>query len=263
MPKSPAARSRAGQTSPGLIRGLALLEHLARTPAGLTLSDLAGQLDLPVASVLRLGRSLEKLGYVDRDPATRRFTLTNKFLRLGQPTAGERALSECALEPMRAIRRATGETVQLCCRIDTDMVILEQLLATQPFKYSADIGARCPVYSCAPGKALVAFLPDEERAELVGRLRFRRFTPTTITSRAAFLGELAEIRRAGYAVDRAEGLQGIHCVAAPILDRHGHATAALTIAGPADRIPADEFATIGRIVVAEAHRAAAAFHRHS
>ncbi|MGC3971698.1 MAG: hypothetical protein QM775_31435 [Pirellulales bacterium] len=49
---------------------------------------------------------------------------------------------------MRQLRNLTGETTQLCCLVDTEMVILEQLLATHPFKYSADFGARCPSYSC-------------------------------------------------------------------------------------------------------------------
>ncbi len=246
-------------TSPSLERGLAILELLSRYPTGRTISEVAIELGLPGASVFRIGTSLEQLGYVDRDSSSKRFTLTNRFLRLGQPVGADRSLSECAIDPMRMVRRATGETTQLCCLVDTDMVIVEQLISTQPFKYSAEIGARCPLYSCAPGKAIAAFLPQEDLDGLLSRIKFKRFTPTTITNRTELRKSLDESRRTGFAVDRAEGMLGIHCVAAPILDRHGVAIAAITIAGPASRVHQDNFETIAENIRKAAQMTSQAF----
>lgn len=238
-----------------LQRGLAVLELLAGRPDGATLREITDQLQLPGASLLRIARTLVELGYLSRDERTKRFFITNSFLLLGQPRTSTRGLSECAISAMRRIRQATGETTQLCCLIGDEMVILEQLLSVHPFKYSADLGARCPCYSSAPGKAVVAFLAAEEQDELVNRLQFKKFTDNTITTRRAFRLELERIREVGFAVDRAEGLAGIHCVAAPIVDRHGTAVGAITIAGPSARIPDDEFESMG-LVVREGARAA-------
>jgi IclR family acetate operon transcriptional repressor len=246
---------------PGLDRGLAILEMLARRSLGMTMREISDSLDLPSASVFRLASTLERLGYVDRDPGTKRFTITSRLLKLGEPTANGKTLSECAIGPMRRVRNSTGETTQLCCCVDTEMVIIEQLLATQPFKYSAEIGARCPFYSCAPGKAIAAFLPEEDRAELLSRVRLKRFTANTITTKSRLRQELDQIRERGISFDRAEGFVGIHCVAAPILDAHGCAVAAITIAGPSERIPEDELASIGAIVRAGAEAAAEEFRR--
>lgn len=237
-------------SSPGLERGLAILELLAKHSAGQTLSEICDALSAPSTSVLRIGKTLEQLGYVNRDPVSKRFCLTNRLVQLSQPATRERVLSEVAIEPMREVRRATGETTQLGCLVDCDMVIVEQLIATHPFKYSADIGARCPVYSCAPGKAIAATLPGVDRDALLSRLKLKRFTENTITTKTALRREFASIREHGFAVDRSEGMLGIHCIAAPILDRTGFPIAAITIAGPAERIPEDEFDSVGRIVVA-------------
>jgi IclR family acetate operon transcriptional repressor len=141
------------------------------------------------------------------------------------------------------------------------MVIIEQLLSLHPFKYSADLGARCPCFSCAPGKAIVAFLAPEERAATIERIRFKRFTPTTISSKRAFRQELESIRKLGFAIDRAEGIAGIHCIAAPILDRYGTAVAAITMAGPSSRIPEDEFEVIGQVVREGARQASVEFNQ--
>src|SRR6056297_1544093 len=247
-----AAPNRAAPTKtdsvPNLHRGMAVLEYLAANRKSVTLSELTERLGFPSASVFRIANALTEMGYLSRDPATKRFTLTNRMLRLGQPHSHDRGLVESALPAMRGLRKLTGETTQLCCLVDRDIVIIEQLLATHPFKYSVDLGASCPCYSSAPGKAMVAFLPDDEREELIVRLRFKRFTDTTITTREAFRAELEKIIAKGYAIDIAEGLEGIRCVAAPILDRGGSPVGAITIAGPSSRILDSDFDQLGRRV---------------
>ena len=64
--------------------------------------------------------------------------------------------------------------------------------------------------------------------------------------------ELAAARRLGYTVDRAEGLEGIHCVAAPILDAHGAILAAVTIMAPVSRLPEENFPAAGEQCIAAA-----------
>jgi DNA-binding IclR family transcriptional regulator len=49
-----------------------------------------------------------------------------------------------------------------------------------------------------------------------------------LTDWAEFTAALSEIREAGYAVDREEIIQGISCVAAPVLDAAGNAVAAVS-----------------------------------
>ncbi len=259
---SPTTNTNGKQQAPNLQRGLAILEHLAKLPDGLTVTQLSERLGFPTASVFRIVNVLDELGYLNRDPHSKKFFLTNRFLLLGKPQGNDKSLSECCLKSMRNIRKATGETTQLCCLVGTEMVMLEQLISTHPFKYSADLGARCPCYSTAPGKAIAAFLPDDEQAELVNAIRFKKFTKTTITSKSKFSKELTAIRGAGFAVDRAEGLEGIHCIAAPIFDEHNYPVAAITIAGPASRIPADEFESIGTLICAGARQATQEFQHH-
>lgn len=243
-----ATKTREKSAVPTLQRGIAILEHLARRQQAATTAELVEQLGYPSASIFRITQELEQLGYLSRDPVTKKHSLTNKFLLLGQPKGNGGTLTEASLAAMRQLNRETGETTQLCCLVDTRMVIIEQLIATHAFKYSAQIGASCPAYSCAPGKILIAHLPDDEQQELIGRLKFKAYTPTTITTAKAFRQEMKRIVDCGYAVDQSEGLEGIHCVAAPIRDRHGYPVGAITVAAPASRIPKARFAEVGKLV---------------
>lgn len=244
---------------PALERGLAVIELLASSQFGMTLAEINGVLGISGASVFRIAAALEELGYVHREAASKRYALTRKLLLLGQPRTGGISLVESALDPMRRTLAQTGETTQLCCLAEEECVVLEQLPSTHPFKYIVDLGSRPPIYSSAPGKAMLAFLPERELQATVRKIKLVRHTARTLASRSALLAELEVIRGQGYAVDCGEQFEAIHCVAAPILDRHGLPIAALTIAGPAERIPQAKFAGIGRLMIAAANDAARRF----
>ncbi|MGB7324890.1 MAG: IclR family transcriptional regulator [Rubripirellula sp.] len=251
--------SSAKASAPNLQRGLCVLEFLATVQPTATVAELAERLGYPIASLYRIASVLDDMGYVSRDPVTRRYGLTNKMLRFGQPQNIQRGLVETAIPSLRGLWRLTGETSQVCCLVDTETVVLEQFVSVHPFKYSTDIGARVSCYSCAPGKAIIAWMSDDTREELISRLTFKRFTKTTITSARRFRKEVDAIRQRGYSIDDGEGLEGIHCIAAPILDANEVPVGAFTIAAPATRLPKSLFAEKGKLVVEAAQAASHAY----
>lgn len=242
--------------APALQRGLSVLELLAARDEGATLSEISAALNLSPASIFRLTGVLEESGYVLREEPSRRFRLTRKLLLLAQPQHEGRSLVESCLPAMKEVLRLTGETVQLCVLADYECVMIEQLPSTHPFKYIVDLGSRPPVYCCAPGKAMLAHLPEDVQSAALRAMKMERHTERTLTTRRELMDELARVRSRGFAVDQAEHFDGIHCVAAPLLDRHGHPVAAITIAGPSARIQARRFSELGDIMKRAAQDAA-------
>ena len=245
--------------APALQRGLAILEFLSDHSEGCTAAELSQALEVSGASVFRLTNVLVELGYLLRDEKSRRFTLTRKFLLLGTPQLAQRTLSECAIEALRQVRFETEETTQLCCLVDGETVVVEQLASLHPFKYFVDLGARCPAYCCAPGKAILAFLPADECGKIVDGFRFEKFTENTLTDRRALMAELKEVRERGYAVDRGENFVGINCVGVPVLDRYGYPVGGITIAGPSSRVVEGKFESLAKVIRSAADRTAAFF----
>ena len=244
---------------PALQRGLALLEVLATRPRGATQVELAGELDLPQTAVHRIAMALEELGYVQRIAGTRTLRVTQKLLLLGQPYSGSRSLIEACLPAMREVLSLTNETTQLCVLAGSRCVIIEQLASRHPFKYVVDPGSQAPVQCCAPGKAILAYLDERELESVLAEVDFHRHTANSITGVRALRRELAWIRERGFAIDRAEHFDGIHCIAAPLRDAHGHAFAAITIAGPSARVPERRFQEWGEAIAAIASDAALDF----
>lgn len=242
--------------APALQRGLTVLELLAARDEGATLSEISSALQLSPASIFRLTGVLEESGYIIREEPSRRFRLTRKLLLLAQPQHEGRSLVESCLPAMREVLQQTGETVQLCVMAGHECVMIEQLASTHPFKYIVDIGSRPPAYCAAPGKAMMAYLPEADLAAVLEAMKLEKLTDRTLTTRKELLDDFAKVRTRGFAVDHGEHFDGIHCVAAPLLDRHGHAVAAITIAGPSSRIQARRFIELGEIMKRAALEAA-------
>ncbi len=85
-------------------------------------------------------------------------------------------------------------------------------------------------------------------------MELKQFTATTHATSPALRADLAATRERGYAVDLAEGLEGIHCVAAAVLDRNAYPVAAVTVMAPAFRLPEHEFTGMGKRCVAAADK---------
>jgi len=238
--------------SPSTDRALDLLEVLADRPEGLSLSELVRRTGLPQNSVYRISQVLHARGYLHRRESDKRFTLSNKFFDLGRPRVNEKSLVVCALEAMQSMRDETGETVQLMVRSGRKGVVLEQVPGLHPVQVTGQVGMRVPLYSCAPGKAILAFLPEPDLEEWLETVTLKSFTPATRSTEPLLREDLQETRERGYALDLAEGLEGIRCVAAPVLNAHDYPVAAVTVMAPVFRLPDEEFAPVGRACLAAA-----------
>lgn len=236
--------------APALDRGLAILELLDTAPLpGLNLTEISKAIGSPKNSTSRLVQTLIGRGYLVREDETQRFRLTSKLLRLGQPRSSDVSLVECALDAMRGLRNATGETVQLGIPIGDEGVIIEKLESMQAMRIGVDIGLRFPLHNNAPGKVLLAYLAPKERESTLQRLGLERTTERTITERDSLRKECERVAQLGYGTDYGEADEGIHCVAAPVFSRPGELCATIWVSAPSRRMPKSKFAEVGSAVM--------------
>lgn len=237
--------------SPGADRALLMLEVISKAgEKGLTASEIARLLELPNNSTSRIADTLQARGFVERRGEERRYFVTGKLLDLARPRVGDRSFTVAAFEPLCQLRDLTGETAQLCVRSQNKCVVIEQVASRQPVKVLGEIGFRVPLYSCAPGKAMLAALPTAELSAYFKSVTLKQFTPTTRATRELLMSDLKDAQRTGYTLDRSEGMEGIHCVGAAILDGNGYPLGGITVIGPAFRLREEHFDVVGRHCVA-------------
>jgi len=219
-----------------LTRGLDVMELLARHPEGLGITEIAQQLSIPKNAAFRITAALSERGYLLRSDEGKSFTLSPRLMTLGYKAANHRGLIERAMPHMRELRDATQETVLISARVGAEGIVLDQVPGLHPFRFVVDPGMTLALHTSAPGKALLAWLPAAEQEDLVERLVLTRFTDRTITTQEGLRQELAAVRERGYALDRGEQIEGVHCAAAPLRDARGYPVAAINVTGPASRL---------------------------
>lgn len=216
-----------------------ILECIATNGPELGVSEITVDLGLSKSTVHRLLSALEHREYVRRVPATGRYRLGIKLLELGQKAGNDDGLVTTAGAYLTRLVAETGETAHLGVLRDGEVVSLCAVESPKTLRTPATVGRRTPAHSSSLGKCMLAGLSLDELTQALGPMELKRFTPRTIVTEQALVEELKAVRRQGYAVDDEEFESGLKCVGAPVRDRSGNVRAALSIAGPANRLRPD------------------------
>ena len=230
---------------PNLERALKIMELLADHTEGLTATQITEFLNFPRNSVFRITTTLLDHGYLSREEGTKVFQLSQKLLTMGYSALSEQNLVEKSIGVMRSLRDRFKETVPLGILHGEVGLVIEEVPGTYPFRFVLEPGKTFHLHTSAPGKALVAYLPDEEREELIQQIDFKIFNERTITDTNTYRLVLEEVRQLGYAIDHAEETEGMYCIGAPIFNRQGIPVAAIWLTGPSSRIREEDFDLIG------------------
>jgi DNA-binding IclR family transcriptional regulator len=197
--------------APAVTRAGAILDVLAES-AGQTLgpSELARRLGLPKSSIANICNALAEIGLVRRIGTG--FALGRKLAELGGAYLASVDAVEEFYEACRLLPTGSEETIQLAVLDDLEVTYLARHDGRQPVRLTSQIGRRLPATVTATGKAALASL---DRAELDRRLagvvELPRLTPHSLGSVDALLGDLAVVRRRGYAMDDEETVEGVVC----------------------------------------------------
>jgi IclR family KDG regulon transcriptional repressor len=218
-------------------KALDLLSAFSFREPRLSLADLAARTRMPRPTAFRLLSTLEQAGFVAK--ISGEYQLGIKCFVLGNVVASSLDLREKAQAHLERLRDAAGETVHLAVLDEWQVLYLERLQSPHPIGFMRSrVGGVVPAYCTSLGKTLLAFKPDAAEVEAWLRTQpLKAMTPQTITSVRRLLKELRGIRERGYALDEQEHEVGVRCIAAPIYNHAGDVVAAISIAGPADRMP--------------------------
>jgi DNA-binding IclR family transcriptional regulator len=232
-----------------LIKGLQLLEVIARSKQPLGITDLAVRLGLGKSNVHRLLQALVDLGYVTKLEARGEYHVSLKLWELGHAVETGLAIKNAASEAMDQLLHSTRETVHLSVLDGDQVVYVHKLDSPEPVRAYSEVGGRAPAYCVATGKALLAWQPESFLAGMAGRLEAH--TPKTITDPKEFLRELERIRLSGFAVNRGEWRESVWGVAAPVRNEEG-IVAAIGISGPSSRIKPSQIKSLAAEVMTAA-----------
>lgn len=198
-------------------------------------AELLERSDFPKATLYRFLQTLTNQHMLSYDPERQTYAPGLRLVRLAHVAWTQSSLAPVARGHIDALSHALGETVHLA-QLDSNQVLyVDKRNADQPVEMYSQAGKVGPAYCTGVGKAMLAYLPDDQLDRAISQQSFHRFTPHTLTSPEDLRRELRAIRARGYAFDREEHEPGIICIAAPILTPRGRVLGALSITGPTSR----------------------------
>jgi DNA-binding IclR family transcriptional regulator len=213
-------------SSNALERGFAILEAVANSTHGLSNSDISRRLDIPKSSASYLLRTLEKLGYLQRDASSNKYHLGLKLLTLTRNVLVDLDVREVAKPFLERFAKQTLLPSHLAVMDNGRAVYVEKVEAPGFVKMDIWVGHRVPVHTTAIGKAIAAFLPETEVERILTERGMEKLTLQSISTHTRFARELEKVRQFGFAIDNEENADGVRCVAAPIFDYNGEVVAA-------------------------------------
>jgi len=223
---------------------ITVLETLLQEERALSLSELTQRTGMVKNKVFRILATLDAHRLVMRN-SNRAYTLGLRFVEFGEHVRERDLLIQAAAPVMDWLLAKTQETIFLGVIDGLDTLVIAARQSPRSVRLTGAVGRRGPMHTGGMPKTLLAFLPEKEREEMLGKLSLHPITPFTITHRGKLVDLLMQIRSQGYVVTADDLDVGAVSIAAPIRDFTGEVIAAMSIAGPVSRFP-DEIA--GRYV---------------
>lgn len=250
--------SAKGSPVPAIERALMLLEFLAQSKSGFSTSEISRRLGLPKSSTYLIVETLENRGFLQKNRQNGRYYLGLKLIALSRHAIENLDLREEAKPFLRSLMQETQLVVHMAVLDGTEAMLIDKIEAPGTGRQTSFVGRRLDVHSTGVGKALVAYLSEEELGLIAKVKGFPKRNENTITSLGALKRELARVRTLGYSLDNEEDEIGSRCIGAPVFDSNSAVVAAISVAGLLSQIPDERIQDLANSV----KRAAAQISAH-
>jgi DNA-binding IclR family transcriptional regulator len=217
-------------TIQSIARAADILALFSSSHTYLGIAEIAGALKLNKGTVWGLVTTLEQRGFLQQDPATRKYTVGPRLFELGMVYVGSLEINSKASRPAHRLASRTGLTARVGIWDSGSVLITLAAMPRSKDSLSHQFGPRVPAYCSGIGKALLAYLDRDELRRYLKHAKLVRHTPATIISTEKLLADLEKTRERGYSIAREEMIPGSAALGAPVFGRKQELVGAISIA---------------------------------
>jgi IclR family pca regulon transcriptional regulator len=213
-----------------LQRGLSILEAFTPEHPRLKFQQLAQKTNMPKATVFRLIRALHSLDYISLDPESKYYFLSPRVMLLGFTVLSSMDLRDIAIPYLEELSRVANQNVNLGILDGTELIYIERVKKHKILSIDFHVGSRLNAYLTAAGRAILAFMNQEQLHVVLNKILKDTEAKKHIGSQGKRLVKLLEeVRQNGYSVSDEEYVRGVRAIGAPIFNNKGNVEAAINI----------------------------------
>ncbi|MGH9451071.1 MAG: IclR family transcriptional regulator [Terriglobia bacterium] len=232
-------------TVPSIARALDVLELIAASNGGRSVTEMSRGLEIPMSSTDLIAKTLERQGYLQRGAHSGKYCIGLKLVSLSRRALDSLALREEAKAFLHTLMAQTGLTVHMAVLENNGAIIIDKVDRLGLPKLASFVGRRIDSHCTGVGKALIAFMPTEKFEQQIAAKGLAKHNENTIVSINSLRRELARVREVGYALDDEEDELGFRCIGTPIFGDGRKPVAAISVAGTTSQIPIDRVRALG------------------
>jgi len=225
-------------------RALDILLCFTREEPARSLTQIAESIHMSKTTVHRLLATLENKRFITRDNSTGLYRLGLRFIEMASLVLQDVELHRWVQPYLRRLVSEYGETVDLSILDGSHVIYLEVIESSQRVKLAAAVGQRLPACFTASGKALLAYLPEEQAQKIISD-NLAGASNHTAVSASEIMADLRVTAERGYAISEQEYEEEINAVATPIFDKDNIPIASIAIVGPSFRLSKDRLPALG------------------
>lgn len=217
-------------------RSADILEIFLKLKPELSIKEISQELNLSKSTVHGIIKTLEHRGYLQQNPEDLKYKLGLKLFELGNFVGKNLDIGDIAKPIIRDLVDELNETVHLVTRQKDELFYIEKVEGARTLTIYSHVGKRAPFHCTGVGKAILAYLDENEAERILSSKALESFTKYTVTNKEEIKHHLPAIRENGYAVDDEEIELGLKCIAAPIFNYQGNVIASISCAAPKIRL---------------------------
>jgi DNA-binding IclR family transcriptional regulator len=204
----------------------------------LSLGEISRRLDIPKSTAHNLLNTLLSQSYIEKVEGDQ-YALGTAPLALTQNIRVNVEIRDPAAPILRKLADYTHETVYLTIKDGDYALYIYAVESPQRLLARTAIGDRVPLHCTSVGKAILAYLPEDEIESITERVGLPSFTENTLDNLDDLNEELAKTRQRSYSLDVEEHELNTFCIGAPVFDRKGQVIGACSISGASPAIVGD------------------------
>ena len=242
-------RTKNGQLTGSVLKALDVLECLQKHGKPMSPPEIAAKLGLSRPTAYRLLATMENRNWVSRAPTEpNKYLVGYRILQLAGALLHNLDLRMIARPFMEQLSRTYDESVRLFILDGSEVVHIDGVLSSKPLQSIMPLGQRGCLHSKAVGKAMLAYLPQNQVERIAHDCGLAAQTPRTITNLNELKKELERVCEMGYGVADQEDVENLRAVGAAILDFQGIPVAGLAISALASQMDDARMAVLGQAI---------------
>jgi DNA-binding IclR family transcriptional regulator len=216
--------SQSKYRAPALEKGLDILQLLNNERSPLTVTAICQRLGRSQGEIFRMVQVLEVRGFIEQDPKTDGYRLTDLLFSMAMRQPASQSLVEIAIPLMRTLASEIGQSCHLALHTRGDIVVIARMESMEQVGFTVRVGYRHSILETVSGLTLFAFQPEDVRARWLSMVEPKP-SPADVKK---FVAAADATRQNGFGRAPSTFVNGITDISAPVM-RGDRAIAALTV----------------------------------